>query len=396
MKTKLALIILLLLLNSALIAYPATIQFKNGDKITGNITAINSETIQISSEILGLISVPIDKVDTIVSENLYKITTEDGREYIGKLNYKNGSFSISQKKKPSTIDTANLKKIEPLPETKENTTEKKKWSGEIKALASFQRGTVDSSNFEGRAKVERQTKNDRLSTEFWGNYSEVEGDINARRYGGNLRYTHYPKERLYLYGETNAERDESRKLGLRYQIGGGTGYDVIKKEKQNLSLEGALLFTYEEYLPFIPYEKDKEKEKIIKEGVNQITTSTSQISQNPQNIPAYGGIISGVAILLNPLQNYEKTHNDFASLKVGSNFTQKVLSSTLTNKLSLQTNLDRLEHYRFISDTTLSTPLHNNLSLEISLSNEYDSNYKNRSIDAWEHRLSTGIKYEFR
>ncbi len=378
-------------------AFSDVIQFKNGDKITGEITEINSTTVSINSEILGSISVPLDKVDTITTENQYKITTLDGIERIGKLDYKNNELSITQKKKSSKIDIANLKKIEPITEVNEPIKkEKRTWSGEIKALASFQKGTVDTSNFEGTTKFDIQTKNGKLSTEAWANYGEVEGDINIRKYGGNLRYSHYPKEKLYIYGETIAERDESRKLALRGQIGAGAGYDVLKKEKQILSLESALLYTYEEYLPFIPYEKNKEKENRIKEGINRISSSATQISQNPNQITSYGGLISGIAILLDPLQGYKKTNDDFISLRIGSNFSSKIFSSsTLTNKLSLETNLERIEYYRFGSNTTLSTPLHDNLSLELSISNEYDSDYKNRGVDAWEHRLSTGLKYEF-
>ncbi|MCX8063705.1 MAG: DUF481 domain-containing protein [Candidatus Hydrogenedentes bacterium] len=388
-----ALFIILQLLTFSI--YSATIELINGDRISGEIKELHEKTIKISSEILGEIAIPFDKVRTIKSEEEYVITTTDGVEYVGNINYRNGEFSLTRNRNNSKIDHSKIEKIKFEKEKLQN-PKKNKWSGEIKALASFQKGTVDTSSFEGNTKINREGLRDKISAEIWGNYGEVEGNVNIRKYGGNLRYMFYPIEKLYVYGETGGERDESRKLGLRYQIGGGTGYDLIKKEKQNLSFEGALLLTYEEYLPFAPYEKEKVKQNRVSDAINRINSSVNLLSQNPQAITAYGGILSGLAILINPLNNFEKSNDDYVSAKISTNYSQKILSSTLTNILSLDTNLERVEYYRFGSKTSLSTPLHKNLSLEISLSNDYDSDYKKRGIEAWEHRLSTGIKYEFK
>lgn len=395
MKPKIKILFIILQLFTSTV-FSATVVLINGDKISGEIIEISETSIKITSKILGDITIPIDKITAIGAKEQYRVTTEDGREHVGIINFSKGNFSIAKGKDVLNINCGSVAEIKPKTD-KIEPSKKVKWGGEIKVLGSIQRGTIDSSNLEGNIKVNRQGTKDKLLTEIWGNYGEVEKDINIRKYGGSLRYMFYPREKLYVYGETTGERDESRKLGLRYQIGAGTGYEVLKKEHQNLSFEGALLLTYEEYLPFAPNEKEKVKQSKVNDAIIRINNSVNRISQNPQDIAGYGELISGVAILIDPLREFDRSSDDFISAKVSSNFSQKISSSSiLTNTLSLDTNLEKIEYYRFGAKTSLTTPLHENLSLEVSLSNEYDSDYKKRNIDAWEHRLSTGIKYEFR
>lgn len=375
------------------------IEFVNGDSLTGQIVEITNDHLTMNTDILGTITIKRTDVKKIEREEPFEISLVNGETIRGKMDFTSDKLLVTDKGKNQSIPWENIQKITPVsenittPEIQEQ-KDKRKWLGSGKVLASLQKGTTDTTNFESSITVSGKRMKDLIELELSGAYGEVENAINTRRYGGKFRYQYYPAEKWYLYTDMGAERDEGRKLGLRGQIGGGTGYEIISQPRQTWSIEGALMLTHEEWLPYVPFQKNQVKQDRIQEGLDLIANSSQRLIQDPMDIASLGGILGGTVKVLNPL-NAEKTTNDFTSLKIGSKYTRKILNSELSHHLTFEPSLEHIDYYRINSLSNLSTPVSKNVSVEFTLSNEYDSEHQKRDIEPWEHRLSAGVKYEF-
>ncbi len=383
------------------ITYADRVEFSNGDILTGTIVEINENYLVINTDIAGVLTIKRKDIKKIESTSLVEVTYSSGETFQGTLHVSGDKYIVQEGKEKKTILWEEVKKIAPL-STNEDAEgdpliqkDKRKWSGNIRASATLQKGTTDTITMESGIAISGRKRKDSINIELDGAYGEVEQQINTRRYGGKFRYQYYPKEKWYIYTDTNAERDESRKLGLRGQIGGGTGYEIISQPRQTWALEGALMLTHEEWLPYVPYEKDKVKEQNFQDGLNKITQASQRLIQSPEDITSLGDIIGGTINMLNPLGNNEKTKQDYTSLKLGSNYTRKIFNSELSHSLTFEPNLEHIDNYRLCSLTTLVTPVSKNLSIDLTLSNDYDSEHQERRIEPWEHRLSAGIRYDF-
>ncbi|MGC8737217.1 MAG: DUF481 domain-containing protein [Candidatus Hydrogenedens sp.] len=379
--------------------YSDHIELTNGDTLTGQILKITNDHLTLNNDILGTINIKRVDIKKIEQEGPWEVSLLNGEVIQGKMNFTSDMLFIIEKGKKQSIPWENIQKITPVPENSatqetQEQKDKRKWSGSGKVLASLQKGTTDTTNFESSITVSGKRKKDLIEMKLSGAYGEVENAINTRRYDGKFRYQYYPEEKWYIYTDMGAERDEGRKLGLRGQIGGGTGYEIISQPRQTWSMEGALMLTHEEWLPYVPFQKSEVKQEQIQDGLNQIITSSQRLIQNPADIANLGGILGGSIKVLNPL-NAENTTNDFTSLKIGSKYTRKIMSSELSHDLTFEPSLERIDYYRINSLTNLSTPVSKNMSVELTLSNEYDSEHQKRDIEPWEHCLSAGIKYEF-
>lgn len=379
--------------------YADSIELSNGDRLTGKVIEITNGQLSFCSDIIGTISIKRSDVKKIERKEPFEVSFTNGETLQGQVDIANDKLIIIENKKKQAVFWEEVQKITPISEQiyqgKIEKEDKRKWSGSGKVLASFQKGTTDTTNFESGITVLGRRIKDLINIELSGAYGEVESEINTRRYNGSLRYQYYPEEKWYIYTDAGAERDEGRKLGLRGQAGGGTGYEILSRPRQTWSIEGALMLTHEEWLPYVPFQKEKVKQEKIQEGLNQVFTSSQRLIQDPTDVASVGGILGGTVKVLKPLGNTEKTTNDFTSLKLVSKYTGKILNSELSHNLTFEPSLERFDYYRINSLTNLSTPVSRNMSVELTVSNEYDSEHQKRDIEPWEHRLSAGIKYEF-
>lgn len=406
MKTKLIFLFIILFLNvKNSFIYADRIEFSNGDCLTGEIVELNKDNLIINTTIAGTLTIKRSAIKKIEKETPIQAIFSSGKVVQGNLEFAKDKVTIHDKDQKISVPWEGVDKIVPVEivsETQDSEThdkistqDKRKWSGVAKLLASLQKGTTDTTNLESSVSITGKKEKDSMEIELFGAYGEVEDEINTRRYGGRLRYQYYPEEKWYVYTDMNAERDEGRKLGLRGQTGGGTGYEIFSQAKQKWSLEGALMFTHEEWLPFIPYEEDKVRDQKIHEGLNEINQASQGLIQNPISLDYIGRFISGTAKLIDPLGGYEKITQDYASLKIRSKYSRNIMNSEFSHTLTFEPSLERIDYYRVNLLTNLSTPVSESMSIEITLSNDYDSESQMRDVESWEHRLSAGIKYEF-
>src|SRR5688572_4942117 len=67
---------------------------KNGDRITGSIVKKDSKTLVVKSEVLGSLTIPWDKVETVSAEKPITVVLESGEKIAGTITPRNDRVEI--------------------------------------------------------------------------------------------------------------------------------------------------------------------------------------------------------------------------------------------------------------------------------------------------------------
>jgi putative salt-induced outer membrane protein len=72
--------------------------------------------------------------------------------------------------------------------------------------------------------------------------------ITANENSGGARVGHDLTERIFLFSNTDFMSDGLQDLNLRFVLGGGVGYHVMKRDRTTLDILGGMNFTHEDYV----------------------------------------------------------------------------------------------------------------------------------------------------
>lgn len=121
------------------------------------------------------------------------------------------------------------------------------WVGSVLLSLIDTRGNTEnqSAAIDVNAVLEREIN--RYTTKFYWLYSDQEGVLTERKAGASFQYDYLAGEDYYYTASAAIETDERADLDLRYRVGFGVGYDVLKSEKTDFSTELGLNYIQEEF-----------------------------------------------------------------------------------------------------------------------------------------------------
>jgi putative salt-induced outer membrane protein YdiY len=305
------------------------IALKNGDRLTGAIVKSDEKTLTLKSEFAGVVTVPMDAIVQISSEQPLHVTTKDGQTLVGqvaadasKLEIKNadkGTVSVAKDSVVAVRSNAEQASWERMQHPKLMQL----WAGNVDVGASFTQGNAHTSSFSVAMKAARATTSDKISLYATSLYARntVTGTsvvtANAKRGGG--RYDFNLSPRVFAFGFGDLESDDFQDLDLRVNGGGGLGWHAIKTERVTMDFFGGASVNNEHFATGL--------------------TRTS------------------------------------GDLVVGNETTLKLdHRTTFTEKTVYFPNMSELGEYRLAFDGTLAVALSNWLSWQLSASNRYLSN----------------------
>lgn len=226
------------------------IVFKNGDRLTGEVTELGGGKLKIKSAIAGDVVVSLADVATFSSDKPIEIKLKDGSVV---------NQAVTKSETPGTISTVasasgvagsqlTLDQVATINEPKPVT----KWTGNIRAGAIFARGNTDSDAFNLAGDAVRRSVDDRFSLNgqyLYGRQRDSDGEktTSADNWLVQAKYDYFLTKKLYLYGVAKFERDNIADLKLRAQPGAGVGYQWFEGPTANFRTEAGLGVTYEEY-----------------------------------------------------------------------------------------------------------------------------------------------------
>lgn len=232
------------------------IETTNGGTLTGIIKEINNDTIILSTDYAGDITIQRDKVLGFSSEQSLAVRLKSGTVLIGPVEHdQQGSLAISSSDAQLTTQLTNIAESW-LPDQKdpevvrleeEHDKTIRKWSYEAGADITGRKGNSDEFGVAINLAAKLVGKDDSLL--FYGslNQAEQQGVDNTDEIIVGSEYTAYTNEPWGWYMRTELERDDFEGIDLRALFGSGLNYRVFNKPEHSLELRSGVGYRHESF-----------------------------------------------------------------------------------------------------------------------------------------------------
>jgi hypothetical protein len=262
---------------------PDVIVFSNGDQLSGTFVREVGGTVTFHSDIVGDINISWDKIKELRTQTKLALLDKSVTPERHKLppNVPQGTVSVSDNL--ITVHPDNGVMIEPIPVKNatfivDQATLTKQlighpgwlegWNGAATAGATIVQATQKQYTFNGAVNLIRVVPtvawlnpNNRTTVDFTGSYGKItqpayvsegvfypETDTKSAIYHGDAEYDKYFSPRLYGLGQTAFDHNYSQGLDLQQIYGGGIGWTIVKKPKQQLDLKATIQYEKQTFI----------------------------------------------------------------------------------------------------------------------------------------------------
>jgi putative salt-induced outer membrane protein YdiY len=235
---------------------------KNGDRVTGTLVTIKGGTLQLKTDKLGTISIPMAQVATYSVEKPVAVVIKGQQPVYGTLELlpsgdwqvkaANGQAQTIAAAKPELIMPAeDYQKVEQAPGVLEA------WKGSASLGYSLQNGNQVTSTFTTNITATRErpatpifephTRTNFDFTTLLSHANEGFSTVTSRTLTANLRvdYLFSPNNFVFVFGQLNHVSTQS--LYLQQTYGGGFGRDLIKNSRTTFSVFGGPTYEQEKF-----------------------------------------------------------------------------------------------------------------------------------------------------
>lgn len=345
---------LLTFLSFAAMASADVVTLKNGDRITGTLVNVKGGNLELKSDVLGTLTIPLAQVATFSAEKPAAVMVKGEKPLQGQLQLQpSGDWQVTANGKSQTVAASSVDVI--MPEeayhklVEHTATPWQDWKGTASLGYAVQRGDQQTSNFSTAVAATRERPETPTFVRHWRtNYgltmvfshaAENGISVTSNTFSTGLRQDYLFAPDDFLFGLAQLDHVGAQGLYLRQTYGGGYGHDVIKTSRTLFSVLGGITFVHEKFF-------------------------TGAYNQSAE---ALGGE------------------------RLGIQLTKLV---RLDHNLNFYPNLSNTGQYRFDTATTLSAKLSNKFSLnagviDFYLSNPAAGSHKNNVA------FTTGLGYTF-
>ena len=233
---------------------------KNGDKLSGKIIKADGKSLIIATEFAGEVTVVWDAVTEITSDAPLYLTLADGRTVSGVVSMTNGRVEIrSPGGSPFVNDKSAVTVVRSEAEhlAYMRTLEPgwfDQWTGDANLGIALTKGNSDTTSIALGMAISRTTLHDKTSLYAAAIYSSdsTGGDsrTTANTIRSGVRYERNINRKWFGYAFTDFERNALQDLNLRWVLGGGLGYRLIRSEHTQLDLLGGFAWNREYFSGF--------------------------------------------------------------------------------------------------------------------------------------------------
>ncbi len=216
------------------------IMLKNGDRLSGTITAQSGDSITMNTDLLGNITLPKANIASSHQGSAPRVMARELRT---------GQPMSAPAPQPE------IKVVQP--QTTEVKTETKaegakdpnqyKWSGRISAGGNLEDGNNNSKSLSADADIKARNEKNRFAFGGEANWAEEEGektDNDQQIYGS---YDRFITDKWFVGGRQSFEKDEFEELDLRSQTGLFAGYQFFEQDDLNLQVKAGPEYIYEKF-----------------------------------------------------------------------------------------------------------------------------------------------------
>jgi small nuclear ribonucleoprotein (snRNP)-like protein len=209
------------------------VELSNGDRVTGEIKGLDRSQLTVRTVDLGTVQVRWQRVVRLNSNRTLEIELADGRRLRGSLvSPTPQTLDVTGSGGTVNVDLASILVIRPVARS---------WigdlTGRIDAGFSYTRGSgVAQSSANAEVTTRRPAFESTLT--FNAVLTRVQGQPESSRYLLNYNYNRFRTGRVFVGGLADAQRNRDLGISFRASVGAGTGYRILKTQRQELTVLG--------------------------------------------------------------------------------------------------------------------------------------------------------------
>ena len=258
---------LLALTCAGITAQADVVTLKNGDRVTGTLSKISGGSLQLKSEILGDLTIPLKQVASFAAEKPVAVIVKGQQPQAavpqGQIELESsGDWQLTESGKPRTIAADSVNEIVPAEAYQKAEEHRAKlwqdWTGSASLGYGLQRGNQQTNTFTTTIKIVRERPATPIFGPRWrtnfdlvtllSNSAENNVFVNSHTLSTNVRPQYLFTEATFVFGLVQFDHISTQGLYWRQTYGGGFGRDVIKSSRTTFSLLGGVTYVHEKFL----------------------------------------------------------------------------------------------------------------------------------------------------
>jgi putative salt-induced outer membrane protein YdiY len=247
------LIVLCTLVLIATSAWADQITLKNGDRVTGAIVKMDGGTLTIKSALMGQVTVPWNQVSEIKSDAPLNVVLPSGTVQ-ATVATSDGKLQLEGKQQAVPFSEVTALRNADEQKAYERVLHPgwgQLWAGTASLGFAGTSGNARTLTFTTGVNAARLTKTDKTSVYFSAIKASAlvngKNSDTAQAVRGGVGYDHNVSSRLFVNVFNDWEYDRFQNLDLRFVLGGGLGFHVVKTERSKLDLLAGIDFNHSSF-----------------------------------------------------------------------------------------------------------------------------------------------------
>jgi YD repeat-containing protein len=215
------------------------IQLKSGEWLKGRLKAMQERKLEFDSDELNDLTFDWKDIRQVRSPRTLDVLSVDGKKVSGPVTITPEQATVGGAE-PRVIPYDQIQSVTPG-----GTRERNFWSGKTSLGLTVRAGNTKQVEYNAQGRLQRRTPATRLSLDYIGNVSSIEGVESANNHRVNTEFDLWLSRRLYLqlpFAEYYT--DPFQNLAHRLTAGVGVGYDLIDRPKLNWNITTGPAYQY--------------------------------------------------------------------------------------------------------------------------------------------------------
>ena len=220
-----------------------TVVIRNGDRIVGEIKALDRGALTYKTDDVGILTIKWDKIDRIVSPRYFEVEDQSGRRFYGNLqpSEADGRMVVAVSSFVDTLDIVRVIRIYPI-----GRSFLERVDGHLNLAASFQRANrLRDISVDFEAEHRTQVRLTKLQSNIY--FQAQEGADATSRNSIALSQLRMLKDRWLLTAAGQLQQNEELGLALRGLLAAGGGRFLSQSNRSEVQVLSGLAYTNERF-----------------------------------------------------------------------------------------------------------------------------------------------------
>jgi putative salt-induced outer membrane protein YdiY len=238
------------------------VTLKNGDRVTGTLVDVKGGNLDLKSDILGSLAIPLAQVTSYSAEKPVAVVRKGQATVEGQLALQpSGDWQVTTNGEAQTIPGASVDLIMPAQDyqkIEEHTAKPwQDWKGGASLGYGLQHGNQETNTFTTTINIVRERPATPIFTPHWrtsfdlatllSNSSENGVFVNSHTFTTDVKPQYLFTTDNFVFGLVEFDHISTQGLYWRQTYGGGFGHDVVKNPRTTFSLLGGLTYVHEKF-----------------------------------------------------------------------------------------------------------------------------------------------------